>query len=89
MVAVSYDSQEVLAKFSKRAEIGFPLLSDPESKVIDAFGVRNEKANEGRTKGIPHPGTFLIDKDGKITAKLFYSIRKRHSPEELLNAVQR
>ena len=46
-VAISYDSQEVLADFSRRRDITFPLLSDDDSSVITAFGILNTVAAEG------------------------------------------
>ena len=46
-VAISYDSQEVLADFSRRRDITFPLLSDHDSSVITAFGILNTVAAEG------------------------------------------
>jgi peroxiredoxin len=87
-VAVSYDPVDVLAKFAGKRDITFPLLSDPDSKVIVAYGLLNKEA-KGKTKGIPYPGTFLIDKDGVIRAKLFLDgYRQRHSTEELLKAIK-
>ena len=47
VVAVSYDSQEVLADFARRRGITFPLLSDDDSSVITAFGILNTVAAEG------------------------------------------
>ena len=47
VVAVSYDSEEVLADFSQRRGITFPLLSDDDSSVITAFGILNTVAAEG------------------------------------------
>ena len=47
VVAVSYDSEEVLADFSQRRDITFPLLSDDDSSVITAFGILNTVAAEG------------------------------------------
>ena len=89
VVAVSYDSQEILKKFAERAEIKFPLLSDEKSEAIKAFGVKNEDVRAGsRQEGIPHPGTFVIDGEGVIRAKLFVSVRKRHTSEQLLEAVK-
>ena len=46
-VAISYDSEEVLADFSQRRGITFPLLSDDDSSVITAFGILNTVAAEG------------------------------------------
>ena len=45
--AISYDSEEVLADFSQRRGITFPLLSDDDSSVITAFGILNTVAAEG------------------------------------------
>ena len=47
VVAISYDSEEVLADFSQRQGITFPLLSDDDSSVITAFGILNTVAAEG------------------------------------------
>ena len=88
VVAVSYDPVKVLSGFASRHEIAYPLLSDPDSKVIEAYGVLNKEA-KGRSKGIPYPGTFLIDKDGVIRAKLFLEgYAERHSTEDLLKAAK-
>lgn len=48
----------------------FPLLSDTGSKVIDAWGLRNGGAT-GNQAGIPHPGTFLIDRSLKVVERAF------------------
>ena len=47
VVAISYDSEEVLADFSRRRGITFPLLSDDDSSVLTAFGILNTVAAEG------------------------------------------
>jgi peroxiredoxin len=47
VVAISYDSEAVLADFSQRRGITFPLLSDDDSSVITAFGILNTVAAEG------------------------------------------
>lgn len=86
VVAVSYDSVDVLKKFWQLKKIRYPLLSDPDSKTIKAFGVLNKEASP-RIKGVPHPGTFLIDKKGIIRAKLFYSsYTKRHQAKDIIEA---
>src|SRR5277367_1158478 len=41
VAGVSYDSEAILADFTKRRSITYPLLSDTSSKLIDAFGIRN------------------------------------------------
>jgi peroxiredoxin len=85
-VAISYDSVKVLDRFAKQGKIKFPILSDPGSKTIDAYKIRNVGALK-RMAGVPHPGTFVIGKDGRIVAKLAHdSYRKRHTTEEIIKA---
>jgi peroxiredoxin len=79
---------EVLAKFADLRKITFPLLSDPDSKTIRAYGLLNKEA-KGKIEGIPYPGTMLIDKDGVIRAKLFLEgYKDRPSTDELIKAAQ-
>ena len=87
VVGVSYDSADVLQKFAKDRKIRYPLLSDPESRMIRAYGVLNEKAG-GRAKGVPHPGTFVIARDGKIHAILPGTVRQRHPVADLIKSVK-
>jgi peroxiredoxin len=88
VVGVSYDSVEVLSRFTEKQKITFPLLSDSGSKTITAYGLLNMEA-KGKTEGIPHPGTMVIDRDGVIRAKLFLDgFRERHSKEQLIKAVE-
>jgi peroxiredoxin len=88
LVGVSYDSVEVLAGFAEKAKITFPLLSDPGSKTIIAYGLPNKDA-KGRTAGIPYPGTMVIDRDGVIRAKLFHDgYKERHTPQDLIKAAK-
>src|SRR5271169_5605753 len=70
VAGVSYDSSEVLAEFSQRKSITYPLLSDSSSKLIDAFGIRNVEAT-GAQAGIPVPGYYLINKQGVIEKRFF------------------
>ena len=87
LVGISYDSPEILKAFTEKHKIAFPLLSDPESKVIDAYQLRNEDARAGtRQDGIPHPVTVVVDHEGVVRARLGYDVRKRHSTEELVRA---
>lgn len=88
LVGISYDDPEILRRFATRSEITFPLLSDPESSTIEAYHVRNEEAR-GKAGGIPHPGTFLLDQQGVIRAKLFLEgYVKRHTTDALVEAAR-
>ncbi len=88
VVGLSYDDPKVLKVFSDRSKIGFPMLSDPESKTIDAYHIRNASA-KGKAVGVPHPGTFILDREGVIRSKIFIAnFRSRHSTDELIGAAK-
>jgi peroxiredoxin len=70
VAGVSYDSPQILAEFSQRKSITYPLLSDASSRLIDAFGIRNVSAT-GAEAGIPVPGYYLISKQGVIEKRFF------------------
>lgn len=89
LVSVSYDSAEILSEFSQRFDIAFTLLSDPDSKIIDAFGIRNEKQKPGSSGyGIPHPGIMVFGPEGELRMKFAEKgYRKRPEVDEVLAAV--
>ena len=89
MLAISYDSVEVLAKFAEKRKITFPLLSDAGSKTIKAYGLLNKEAKGAKIEGIPYPGTMVLDQKGVIRAKLFLDgYKERHATEELIKAAE-
>jgi peroxiredoxin len=72
LAVITYDSPAVLADSSRRRGITFPLLSDSGSQTIKAYGILNTTVAEGTNNyGIPFPGTFLIDRAGKVTSRFF------------------
>jgi hypothetical protein len=73
LAAISYDSPEILKAFAEKHGITFPMLSDPGSKTITAWGLLNKDAT-GRTAGIPHPGTYVIDRSGLIRSRDFEQV---------------
>jgi hypothetical protein len=86
LAAISYDSVAVLRDFATRKKITFPLLSDPDSRVIRAFGILNESVKpESPQYGIPYPGTYLVDTRGRVVAKYFeQDMRERISASAIL-----
>jgi AhpC/TSA family len=62
-----------LDRFAQAYGIEYPMLSDPGSKVIRAFGILNTNipADHPMLYGIPFPGDFLIAPDGSVRDKLF------------------
>jgi hypothetical protein len=86
LAGVSYDSEDVLRTFADRKGIHFPLLSDPDSKIIRELGILNETVEKTNpTFGIPHPGAFVLDAKGVIVAKYFEDdYRERYTAADLL-----
>ena len=88
VVGISYDEPAALKRFADQMKITFPLLSDPGSKTIDAYHIRNEAAR-GKAVGVPNPGTFVLDRKGIIRAKLFLEgYRERHTTDALIEAAK-
>lgn len=72
VAALSYDSPALLKNFAERKHITYPLLSDPESKVIRAFGILNTNFKPGQMPyGAPFPGMYLVDQHGIVRGKYF------------------
>ncbi len=83
VAGVSYDSVEVLRDFAESAAVSFPLLSDEGSQTIRDFGIHFRD-------GLPHPGTYLIDRNGIVRAKLFLDgYRQRHEASALIEAAEK
>lgn len=85
IVGVSYDSTEILEAFAKANGLDYALMSDPGSKAIDAFGIRNETVSgSARFNGIPHPIILFIAKDGTVKAKLYEEAYQKRPPANLV-----
>jgi len=60
---VSPDSESSHERFIAKCELGIPLVSDPERRLIDAFGLWIEKSRQGRTYMGVLRSSFLIGPD--------------------------
>ncbi len=91
LVVLSYDDPKVLGEFVEKHDIGYTLLSDKKSAVIDAFGIRNKEHEKGSSGyGIPHPGIMVFDASGTLIAKFAEEgYRKRPPVEGVLAAIDR
>jgi len=87
VLGVSADGVESHAKFAERYGLRFPLLSDPDKKVIKAYGVWKKKSLYGKEfMGIERT-TFVIDEDGLIQA-VFPKVRVEGHSEVVLDALK-
>ena len=83
VLGVSVDTVASHQRFKEKYRLNFPLLSDPDRKIVDAYGVWKKKSLYGRTfLGIERT-TFLIDPDGRIT-KIFPKVKVDQHAEDVL-----
>ncbi|MUL68149.1 peroxiredoxin [Mycobacterium sp. CBMA 234] len=66
VIGISPDKPEKLAKFRDAEGLTFPLLSDPERKVLTAYGAFGEKTMYGKTVQGVIRSTFLVDEKGNV-----------------------
>jgi hypothetical protein len=83
VVAISYDSVEILKSFADRnGGIRYTMLADPQSEIIDRFGIRNPNPEPGsRGDGMAFPGSYIVSADGIVREKFFeqdHRIRTTH-----------
>ncbi len=71
VLGVSPDAPAKLTKFRKAEGLKFDLLSDPEMKVIKAYGAFGEKSMYGKVYEGLIRSTFVIAEDGKIEHALY------------------
>jgi peroxiredoxin Q/BCP len=86
VVGVSKDSVESHCKFRDKHKLKVPLLSDPDGKVIEAYGAWGEKNMYGKKSlGIIRT-TVIVDPDGKV-AKIFPKVRVDGHVDKVLDAI--
>ena len=87
ILGVSIDSQERHQKFIEKHDLPFTLLADVDKKVVQKYGVWQEKKLYGKTfMGIVR-STFIIDKTGTIR-KIFVKVKVNNHIEEVLSAIK-
>jgi thioredoxin-dependent peroxiredoxin len=74
---VSVDPANSHKKFIEKYQLPFPLLSDPDHKIVKAYGVWVEKSMYGKKYMGTERATFVIDAKGRISA-----VFRKVKPEE-------
>jgi peroxiredoxin len=86
VIGISPDTPETQKKFDNKHSLDFSLLSDPDHKTAEAYGVWGEKKMYGKTfMGIIR-SSFLIDEEGDIE-NAWYKISPKNSVPELMKAL--
>jgi len=74
VVGISPDPVDKLARFAAEEGLDFPLLSDPDHTVAEAYAAWGEKKNYGKTYQGLIRSTVVVDPEGKV-AIAQYNVR--------------
>src|SRR3954467_1997502 len=87
VLGISPDKPTAQAKFDTKYSLGFPLLSDVDHAVADAYGAWGEKSMYGKKyQGIIR-SAFLVDEKGKI-AQAWPKVSPKDTPLNLTKALK-
>ncbi len=86
VLGVSPDSVASHRKFREKFDLNFPLLSDTDHAVAEAYGAWKEKKRYGRTYMGIDRSTFLIDEDGTVLA-IWRGVKAKGHAEVLAEAL--
>nr|WP_295661716.1 peroxiredoxin family protein [Polymorphobacter sp.] len=71
LAAISYDDTATQAAFAAKEGVTLTFLSDPGSKTIDAWNLRDPQYKpDSFAYGVPKPAIFVLDRKGVVRAKL-------------------
>lgn len=88
VLGVSKDSLDSHAKFTQKYGLNFPLLSDPDGKVLEAYGCWKKGSIFGKTALGVNRSTFLIDREGTIR-QIWRNVDVKGHDQAVLEAVKR
>jgi len=83
---VSVDSSASHEKFIGKYQLPFPLLSDPDRRIVEAYGVWVEKSMYGKKYMGAERSTFVIDPEGRVSA-IFRKVKPEEHVDLLKNAL--
>jgi peroxiredoxin Q/BCP len=86
-IGISPDPPERNRRFDEKERLGFPLLSDPDLAVAEAYGVLREKGIVGAlTRGVAR-SAFLVDEEGVVIGA-WYGVSPEATVPEALAALE-
>ncbi len=83
VVLITYDAPEKIKQFAERRKIRVPILSDADSKTIEAYAMKS-LTGSGDQVGSSQHGTFVIDPSGIIRSKPYLTSFEGNSAVEAL-----
>jgi peroxiredoxin Q/BCP len=86
VLGISPDEPADQAAFDAKYSLGFPLLSDPDHAVAEAWGAWGEKKSFGKTSMGIIRSSFLIDEEGRIE-RAWYRVKPEDTVPNALRAL--
>lgn len=83
IIGISKDTASAHKKFAEKYELGVTLLANPETDVIDSYGVWQEKKMCGKTCMGTVRTTFIIDEKGCVE-KIMNKVKPDTNASEVL-----
>jgi peroxiredoxin Q/BCP len=81
VLGVSPDTEKSHIGFAEKFDLPFPLIADPEKKILTAYGAYGEKVMYGKKVTGVIRTTFIIDEKGKIEKVIKKVDTKEHAPQ--------
>ncbi|WP_439553135.1 thioredoxin-dependent thiol peroxidase [Falsiroseomonas sp.] len=87
VIGVSPDPMKPIEKFAAKYNLTFPLASDEDHKVAEAFGVWVEKSMYGKTYMGMERSSFLVGADGKV-ARIWRKVKPEAHAAQVMEAAK-
>ncbi|HEY9001246.1 MAG TPA: thioredoxin-dependent thiol peroxidase [Mucilaginibacter sp.] len=87
VIGVSPDTEKSHKKFETKFNLPFPLIADPDRKIVEAYGLWAEKMMFGRKYMGVLRTTFIIDPKGKIL-KVIDKVESKNASQQVLDLLQ-
>jgi thioredoxin-dependent peroxiredoxin len=87
VVGISPDAPDKQLAFDRKYQLGFPLLSDEDHAVAEAWGVWRERVRNGEVSGGVRRSSFLVGSDGRVL-RAWYGIKPTDTVPEALSALR-
>jgi peroxiredoxin Q/BCP len=87
VIGVSTDTEKSHKRFEKKFDLPFPLIADPDRKIVEEYGLWAEKILFGRKYMGTLRTTFVIDPKGKII-KVIDKVDSKNSSQQVLDLLQ-
>lgn len=87
VIGVSPDTEKSHKKFETKFNLPFPLIADPDRKIVEQYGLWAEKMMFGRKYMGVLRTTFVIDPKGKIL-KVIDKVESKNASQQVLDLLQ-